>query len=348
LSTNLRKFPGEAEEVNRKTVTLIIFLLFVFSLSGCNFPWTSDVTGPPVSGGADQTAAAETVSAQLTLNAQQGPPLPLDTDPPPQPGQPTNTTGPTNTSQPTNTQQPTHTATDSTPCDKAGFVSENVPDGTEYTPGATFTKKWVIKNLGSCTWTSGYKWVFSSGDAMGGQATTQITSGTVDPGQSVEVELDLTAPASPGTYRGTYKIRNSGGQTFTPNGFWVEIQVVAALSYDLTFKNFLNCPPEMITVKMKNTGSENLESLQFKIEDVTASTTIVPWSAFIPQPWRDVYDCTPGDAIDNVEPGDYYYVTFLGFGPLTSGHKIRVHTKVCTEEGGAGDCVTKKVTATAP
>jgi hypothetical protein len=104
----------------------------------------------------------------------------------------------------------------------------------------------------------------------------------------------------------------------------------------------------MITVTMDNTGSENLESLQFKIEDVTASTTIVPWSAFINQPWRDKHDCTPGDAIDNVEPGDFYYVTFLGFGPLTSGHKIRIHTKVCTEEGGAGDCLIKKVTATAP
>jgi hypothetical protein len=326
--------------VNKKILTLVLLLAIATLLYGCNFPWASSVTGPSVDGGAAQTAAAQTVAAQLTLNAQHGPPQPLNTDPPPQP--PPNQ--PANTAQPTNTLAPTHTATKSIPCDDAGFLSENVPDGTEYAPGATFKKKWVIVNEGSCTWTSGYQFVFSSGDSMGGPATKQITSGTVAPGQSVEVEIDQTAPASPGTYRGTYHIRNSGGQIFTTNGFWVEIKVVSALSYTFTFNNFLNCPPQMITAKMTNTGSKHLESLQFKIEDVTASTTIVPWSVSINQPWRDKHDCTPGDAIDNVEPGDYYYVTFLGFAPLTSGNKIRVHVKVCTEENLAGDCLTKKFT----
>ncbi|MGD8455002.1 MAG: NBR1-Ig-like domain-containing protein [Anaerolineales bacterium] len=332
--------------MNRKIIILIVFLLVVATLPGCNFPWTSDVAGPPVSGGAAQTAAAETVSAQLTLNAQQGPPQPLNTDPPSQPG---STSGPTNTLEPTNTQQPTNTATDSIPCDKAGFVSENVPDGTEFAAGDTFTKKWVIKNNGSCTWTSGYQWVFSSGDAMGGSATKQITSGTVAPGQSVEIELDLTAPASPGTYRGTYKIRNSGGQTFTPNGFWVEIKVVAAFSYVLTFENFLDCPPEMITVKTRNNGSEHLESAQFKVVDRTASVDLAPWGAIINKPWRDGTNCTfAGAAIGDVEPGDYYYITISGFGPLVSGHDIRVYAKICSENGGGGDCITQHVDSEAP
>jgi hypothetical protein len=38
--------------------------------------------------------------------------------------------------------------------------------------------------------------------------------------------LDLTAPSNPGTYRGTYQIKNAGGQIFTTNGFWVEIDVL--------------------------------------------------------------------------------------------------------------------------
>jgi hypothetical protein len=105
----------------------------------------------------------------------------------------------------------------------------------------------------------------------------------------------------------------------------------------------------MITVKMKNTGSKSLESLQFKIEDVTASSTIAPWSSFIPKPWRDNYDCSIPVAIDNVEPGDHYYVTFFyGFVPLTSGNEIRVTTKVCTEEAGGGECLIKKIEVTAP
>ncbi len=331
--------------MNKKILTLLLFLLIAALLYGCNFPWAASVSGPPVNGGAAQTAAAQTVAAQLTLNAQQGPPLPLNTNPPPQP--PPNQA--TNTTQPTNTLAPTHTATKSIPCDDAGFVNENVPDGTEYAPSATFTKKWVIVNEGSCTWTSGYQWVFSSGDSMGGPATKQITSGTVAPGQTVEVEIALTAPASAGTYRGTYQIRNSGGQIFTTNGFWVEIKVVSAFNYSLALESILDCPPEVITIKTTNTGSKNLESGQFKVEDLTDSSTLVPWTAFINKPWRDKKNCDfTGSAIDNVAPGGYYYVTLSGFPALTSGHDIRIQTKLCSQDAGAGDCLTKKVDAEVP
>jgi hypothetical protein len=185
--------------------TILMFAMLLLVTLAC---------GPDTASGDDgdslATYAALTVSA---YNAQNQPAA----NPPQAPqAQPTNTTPPTATTKPTS----------STPCDKAGLVSETIPDGTTFGTDEAFTKKWVIKNEGSCTWNSSYEWVFSSGENMSGPTTKALTGGTVAPGQTVEVSLNLTSPSNMGTYRGTYKIRNGSGQIFTTNGFWVEIEVL--------------------------------------------------------------------------------------------------------------------------
>ena len=44
--------------------------------------------------------------------------------------------------------------------DRAQFVTDvTVPDGTKYDPGATFTKTWRLRNVGTCTWTTAYTMV---------------------------------------------------------------------------------------------------------------------------------------------------------------------------------------------
>jgi hypothetical protein len=208
--------------------TILIFTVLFLAALAC---------GPTVNNeDARATHAAETVAA-INAQNQSNQAQPTNTNPqqqssPAQPtnpnpqAQPTNTTPPT--AQPTNTTPPTATTkpTSSTPCDKASMVSETVPDGSEFVPGEPFTKKWAIKNEGSCTWNSSYEWVFADGKNMSGPATKPITGSTVAPGKTVEVSLDLTAPNDPKTYRGTYKIRNGNGQIFTTNGFWVEIKVL--------------------------------------------------------------------------------------------------------------------------
>ena len=114
------------------------------------------------------------------------------------------------------------------------FVKDvNIPDDTEYDGGEDFTKTWRLKNTGSCTWTSGYSLVFDSGDAMGAPASTQLTTGTVAPGQEIDVSIDLTAPDDPGTYKGNFKLRNPGGVIFgwgeESKSFWVQIACIASL-----------------------------------------------------------------------------------------------------------------------
>jgi hypothetical protein len=137
---------------------------------------------------------------------------------------------------PAATPAPTATAAAATsiptPCDQVKLDGETIPDGTAMVPGQSFTKTWTLKNTGTCTWTASYALVFVSGDAMSGPAAQQITTGTVAPGQSIQVSVDLHAPSTDGTFRGDFKLRNAAGVLFGlgPNAdqnFWVEIKVAA-------------------------------------------------------------------------------------------------------------------------
>ena len=58
---------------------------------------------------------------------------------------------------------------------------------------------------------------------MGGPAA-QALVGNVNPGQTVDISVNLTAPGTNGNYTGNYKLRDSGGVLFT-NNFYVQIKV---------------------------------------------------------------------------------------------------------------------------
>lgn len=129
---------------------------------------------------------------------------------------------------PTVTSTPLVTVTPSlTPCNMASFIADvTTPDDTAIKVSTGFTKIWRLKNVGSCTWTSGYQLVFDSGDLMGGPASQQLTAGTVAPGQTLDISVNLTSPAAAGTYKGNWKIREPGGATFglSTGAFWVQIK----------------------------------------------------------------------------------------------------------------------------
>jgi hypothetical protein len=105
-----------------------------------------------------------------------------------------------------------------------------IPDGSIFAPGETFTKTWRLKNVGSCTWTSGYKIVFFGGDPMGAPNAMPITTGAVPPRSNVYISVELIAPEKEGTYRGNWQLRDPEDVTFeiensNRNLFWVEIKV---------------------------------------------------------------------------------------------------------------------------
>jgi hypothetical protein len=207
----------------RKTTTLVFMLAAGMILSACNFP------GMGATPDLFATSAAQTVAARLNQSPGPG----TDGTTPPEPPQIATTEAPPTEEPPTPTVTLSPTITKTTiPCDRAAFVTDvTIPDGEELEPNESFTKTWRLKNDGSCTWTSSYALIFDSGDSMGGPASKQLTSGTVAPGETMDVSVNLTAPSSPGTYKGYWKLRNGSGVNFGigtggTNPFWVEIEVV--------------------------------------------------------------------------------------------------------------------------
>ena len=115
-------------------------------------------------------------------------------------------------------------------CDRAQFITDvTVPDGTVFAPNTVFTKTWRLKNVGTCTWTTSYALMFASGEKMGGSDSVPMPT-NVAPGQTVDVSVVLTAPATAGTYRGYWKFKNASGVPFGigsagTKSWWVEIKV---------------------------------------------------------------------------------------------------------------------------
>ena len=108
-------------------------------------------------------------------------------------------------------------------CNVMQFITDvTIPDGTIMTPGQTFTKTWRLKNVGTCAWTPSYAIAFSDGNAMNGPST-QAMVGTVNPGQTIDISVNLTAPASIGDYTGNWKLRDGSGVLF--GKFYVQIKV---------------------------------------------------------------------------------------------------------------------------
>jgi ABC-type amino acid transport substrate-binding protein/heat shock protein HslJ len=137
------------------------------------------------------------------------------------------------------TETPLPTATDDpntptpTPCvDAMEFVEDLSYDDEDLTnfpmvdPGQAFQKGWRIKNSGSCTWNSSYYVKYSHGSSpaaqMGGQPTS--VQGTVDPGQTYDMYVDLVAPLEPDEYVGYWNLHNSENKPFGQT-LWVAVEV---------------------------------------------------------------------------------------------------------------------------
>lgn len=227
------------------TVLAIAALLLI---SGClpfrNFPTPPPEEDTQATEVAGTLQAYQTQFAALTQEALAGATLPAATeDGQTLPGSPDeNEPGATRTPQPspsytpTTTNIPTATATATQSiCNWVQFIEDaTIPDGTKLKGNEPFTKTWRLKNIGTCTWTSGYDLVFTSGDNMGGPAAVSLTQ-SVKPGETVELSVNLSAPNKVGEYKGYWKLRSDQDITFglgksANEAFWVDIEVTALAS----------------------------------------------------------------------------------------------------------------------
>ena len=218
--------------------------------------------------GQDEEAAVQTAIAQTLTASGNGAEATVGTEP-------TLTLAPTNTiaAPPTNTPSP---------CNNALYISETVPDGTEYEVGESFTKTWRLKNVGTCTWNTNYKLKFGSGEKMSGPNTQNLTQ-AVGPNETMDISVALKAPASAGTYKGIWQVVDDGGNTFVYN-IWVEIKAVetaAPAEPDLTISEFSINPAtptqgENVHVRVRAHNAGTADSGGFKMEWYGLSTFASP------------------------------------------------------------------------
>ncbi len=231
--------------MKNKTRLFSLLVIIVLFLSACNLPSESPEETA-------STAAAETVAAMLSATPVGGGIATASFTPLPIPA--------TLTPIPLSAASNTPAVTATTNCNVAQFITDvTIPDGTVMTPSQTFTKKWRVKNIGSCAWT-GFSLVFDSGDSMGGPATKAIS--TLNPGQEVDIDVNLTAPSTVGAYRSYWRINTNGGvlvpivNGFQGKSFYVDIKVQnpATATVPPTATN-TSAPPFAVTsVSFTNSG----------------------------------------------------------------------------------------------
>ena len=217
--------------VIRRVILLFSILALLAWLAAC----TGDLTPfpqPVETGIANTLSAIEatqdalvTQVAGLTRTAQVPPPSTLVPVPP------TATATPTPVPPSPTPEPPTLTPTPTPPpCDWAQFMTDvSVKDGARLYAGTSFTKTWRIMNIGACTWGPGYALVFVDGTQMGGPNVVYLSS-TVRPGQTIDLSVDLIAPANEGFYTGNWELRNAANVLFGTGAqaqqpFWVKILV---------------------------------------------------------------------------------------------------------------------------
>jgi hypothetical protein len=210
------------------TFKLIITLLFgLCGLAACNLPGNAANTTATL----NVTQAYETVAARLTQAALASPPAPTIAPP-----AATQAVAPTQTDAavtPSITPSPKASSTPAAKaCDQAEAgtpIDVTIPDDTQMTPGQTFTKVWRLRNSGTCTWSKDYSIAVFSGEGMSAPSSVPLPN-KIEPGQSMDISVDLVAPAVAGTYQGNWKLRNASSTWFGigPGGsspFWVRIKV---------------------------------------------------------------------------------------------------------------------------
>jgi hypothetical protein len=211
-------------------------LLVLGALSACVIEpeVLSPTTEPPQ---AISTSATQTVAAELTLSAggtavaqltEVSRPTTATVEEPTSPPILAPTAPATTTPIPTSAP-PSATSTPLS-CDSASFLGDvTIEPYTTFEPGERFLKIWRISNTSDCTWTQNYSLVFTGGNSMSGPLKVSLPK-SVDPGDSVDIGIGLTAPQDPGDYQGYWLLLDPSNNMIEviPNplgGLWVQIRV---------------------------------------------------------------------------------------------------------------------------
>ncbi len=128
-------------------------------------------------------------------------------------GAPTAEITPTVSRTPTSAPTQAPTAAPAACVNNAAFVVDvTVRDGTILEPGQPFNKVWRVRNTGTCTWASGYTFVFTGGTPM--HTVRSIGVPPTAQGATADLLIPMTAPTTPGSFTSFWRLRSPGGVLF--------------------------------------------------------------------------------------------------------------------------------------
>jgi hypothetical protein len=104
----------------------------------------------------------------------------------------------------------------------ARFVKENLGDRHIVAPKETFVKTWTFRNNGETVWPEGSLFIQTNGDDL--QASSVFILQTVNPGEEVDVSMELTTPELPGKYCAFFRFVHGDNQRFGQK-VWCDILV---------------------------------------------------------------------------------------------------------------------------
>lgn len=96
-------------------------------------------------------------------------------------------------------------------------------------PGQPFTKSWRVRNSGTCNWDPSFFLRFVRGNVPAAQMNGQPVPvpAVIVPGATVDLSVNLIAPANPGIYQGFWQMSAPNGAFFGQT-IWVGISVAGA------------------------------------------------------------------------------------------------------------------------
>ncbi|MCA9971074.1 MAG: C39 family peptidase, partial [Anaerolineales bacterium] len=95
----------------------------------------------------------------------------------------------------------------------AAFVADvTIPDDTQLATETAFTKTWRVRNSGTRPWGSGFRLDFIGGTNMASRNSVPLPAAA--PGQTVEISIEMRAPAAPGMYFADWRMKDEHGNPF--------------------------------------------------------------------------------------------------------------------------------------
>jgi hypothetical protein len=110
--------------------------------------------------------------------------------------------------------------------DAASLAGEAVPDGSFVKVGTTFEQWWALENCGFVTW---------DGRSLREMARTGLEAESAlvpvprtAPGAAARIDVRLSTPAEPGSYRSLWKMVGADGSLCFPStpGVWCQVRAV--------------------------------------------------------------------------------------------------------------------------